>query len=195
MGEDTDAQDTTKEDLQTQFTTVKQLTTKSQVMQWGDLSFTSDVVSEFVGGLTPDAVRTSSNGGLSVSARQLDLYQVFDNYASADTSEDRLSAGEQMLKVVTEQIETEKAYEVFLSIVYQSETQREAARRGKALPNNMQCEMAAHSSFVDYGKFDANSVFAMQFHQYVVNVCADDVVRNIDIASAVARACGATVLA
>merc|ERR1711998_486361 len=38
--EDTDAQDTTKEDLQTQFTTVKALTTKSNVMQWGDLSFT-----------------------------------------------------------------------------------------------------------------------------------------------------------
>merc|ERR1711972_249705 len=58
--EDTDAQDTTKEDLQTQFTTVKALTTKSHVMQWGDLSFTGDYVSEFVGGLTPKTVPQST---------------------------------------------------------------------------------------------------------------------------------------
>merc|ERR1712224_401175 len=51
--EDTDAQDTTKEDLETQFETVK---TKSEVMQWGDLSFTSDFVSEYVGGLAPNTV-------------------------------------------------------------------------------------------------------------------------------------------
>merc|ERR1712100_466932 len=52
--EDTDAQDTTKESLQTQWESVKKLTTKSEVMQWGDLSFTEDFVSEFVGGLTPE---------------------------------------------------------------------------------------------------------------------------------------------
>merc|ERR1712048_654155 len=57
--EDTDSQDTTTEDLQTQFTTVKTLTTKSEVMQWGDLSFTGDKVSEFVGGLTPNTVARS----------------------------------------------------------------------------------------------------------------------------------------
>jgi len=192
--EDTDAQDTTKEDLQTQFTTVKQLTTKSQVMQWGDLSFTSDAVSEFVGGLTPNAIPMSGNGA-SVSARQLELYQVYHNYVSAEASDDRLSAGEQMLVVLTEQLEAEKAYENFLSIVYEVESQRESARRGKALPDNMECEMTAHSAFVDYGKFDANSAFAMQFHQYVVNVCADANVRNVDIAATVARACSATVLA
>merc|ERR1712178_514466 len=54
--EDTDAQDTTKEDLETQFQSVKKLTTKSEVMQWGDVSFTSDFVSEYVGGLTPSTV-------------------------------------------------------------------------------------------------------------------------------------------
>jgi len=193
--EDTDAQDTTQEDLQAQFSTVKTLTTKSAVMQWGDLSFTSDFVSEFVGGLTPDAARTTSNGGFSVSARQLELYQAYHNYLSADSSDNRLSAGEQAMQILTEQLEAEKAYENFLSMVYESETQRQAARQGKALPDNMECEMAAHSSFVEYGKFDANSGFAMQFHQYVVNVCSDERVGNGDIASTVARACGATILA
>jgi len=193
--EDTDLQDTTKEDLQTQFTTVKKLTTKSEVMQWGDLSFTSDPVSEFVGGLTPDSASGPKGEKMSVSARRIELFQVYHNYMTADSSDERLSAGEEMYKVLTEQLEVEKAYENFLSIVYDTETQREAARRGKSLPDNMDCEMAAHTSFSDHGKFDANSAFAMQFHQYVVNVCSDKTVANIDIASTVARACGATILA
>merc|ERR1719379_21033 len=37
--EDSDAQDTTKETLTTQFQSVKTLTDKSEVMQWGDVSF------------------------------------------------------------------------------------------------------------------------------------------------------------
>merc|ERR1711974_6322 len=176
-----------------QFTTVKELTTKSEVMQWGDLSFTSDVVSEFVGGLTPKLVPHMNEEKKSVSARQIELFQVYDNYISADSSDQRLSAGEEMQKVLAEQIAVEKAYENLLSIIYDNETDREAARRGKSSPDNMDCEMAAHTSFADHGKFDANSAFAMQFHQYVVNVCSDESVGNIDISSVVARACGATV--
>merc|ERR1712007_35395 len=71
--EDTDAQDTTKEDLETQFESVKTLTTKSEVMQWGDLTFTGDFVSEYVGGLTPDTVAASSEAKNPVSSRQVDL--------------------------------------------------------------------------------------------------------------------------
>jgi legumain len=193
--EDTDAQDTTKEDLETQFTTVKQLTTKSEVMQWGDLSFTGDFVSEFVGGLTPDAMPQSNEARNSVSARQLDLYQAYHNYVSAESSEERLGANEKLQKVLIEQFEVETAYENFLSDVYPDSDQREAVRQGKAKPDNMECEMAAHTAFVEHGKFDANSGFAMQFHQYVVNVCGDESVANIDIVSVVARACGATILA
>jgi len=190
--EDSDAKDTTKEDLQTQFSTVKQLTTKSQVMQWGDLSFTDHFMSEFIGGLEPKTVRQASEAKTnSVSARQVDMYQAYHNYLSAESSEERLKAGEQMTKVLAEQLEVEKAYENFLAIVYPNEMQRVAARNGRAKPDNMECEMASHTAFVMHGKFDANSGFAMQFHQYAVNVCADETVANIDIASVVAHACGA----
>merc|ERR1719414_1065580 len=47
--EDDDAKDTTKETLQQQFEIVKKLTNKSHVMQWGDLSFKNDDVSNFIG--------------------------------------------------------------------------------------------------------------------------------------------------
>merc|ERR1711981_1261633 len=47
--EDDDAKDTTKETLQQQFQVVKRETNKSKVMQWGDLSFKTDYVSEYIG--------------------------------------------------------------------------------------------------------------------------------------------------
>merc|ERR1711920_811669 len=47
--EDADAVDTTQESLEDQFESVKTATSKSKVMQWGDLSFQSDKVSEYQG--------------------------------------------------------------------------------------------------------------------------------------------------
>merc|ERR1712228_1040656 len=106
------------------------------------------------GGLTPKAVPKLNGEKKSVSARQIELFQVYDNYISADSSEQRLSAGEEMLKVLAEQMEVEKAYENFLAIVYDNQTDRDGARQGKSLPDNMDCEMAAHTAFAEHGKFD-----------------------------------------
>merc|ERR1712032_19019 len=195
--EDTDAQDTTTESLQTQWETVHNLTTKSDVMQWGDLSFTEDLVSEFVGGLTPksELLATASHEG-AVNARQLELFQAHYNYAAAETSQERLAAGQTYYEVLSEQINVESAYEKFLCIMYSDEAQRAAVRSQKVVPENRDCEMSAHTEFVQSGagKFDANSALAMQFHQYVVNVCADESVANMDIVAAVKEACGAAMV-
>lgn len=48
--EDTEANQPATETLQQQFEAVKKQTTKSHVMQWGDVSFVGDVVGDFVGG-------------------------------------------------------------------------------------------------------------------------------------------------
>lgn len=50
--EDTDAADMSTETLDDQFSAVKTKTDKSQVMQWGDLTFTSEVIQDFFGGAT-----------------------------------------------------------------------------------------------------------------------------------------------
>merc|ERR1712019_32622 len=113
--EDTDAQDTTKEDLETQFETVHKLTSKSDVMQWGDLSFTDDVVSNYVGGLTPKTLTKDENAAKSaVNVRQIELFQAHYNYLNAD---DRIAAGMEYYRILSEQLEVEKAYEKFVSIL------------------------------------------------------------------------------
>ena len=47
--EDSESMDLTKETLQTQFEKIKQLTSLSHVMQWGDVSFVSEPASNFIG--------------------------------------------------------------------------------------------------------------------------------------------------
>merc|ERR1711907_250784 len=44
--EDTDAADINMESLQDQYSNVKQLTTKSPVLQWGELDFTNEAIAD-----------------------------------------------------------------------------------------------------------------------------------------------------
>ena len=48
--ENTESINVNKVTLQSQFEVIQKLTTKSHVMQWGDLSFTSDMIGQYVSG-------------------------------------------------------------------------------------------------------------------------------------------------
>merc|ERR1712100_768555 len=69
--EDSDAVDITQEKLSDQFSTVKTKTDKSAVMQWGDLSFQDDKVSEFQGDKSSLAAKEETKPRGAVSARQI----------------------------------------------------------------------------------------------------------------------------
>jgi len=197
--EDSDATDITSETLNKQYDNVKTRTSKSKVMQWGDLSFDSDKVSDYQG--TTDEVQISeagSSGATAWNARQIDLRQAYDRYINAGSSAERLAAGEEMQAVLKDQLEVEAAYERFLEIVYPGDVQKQAsARTSKSPADHKDCELSTRASFVQHGKFNSWTGFAMQFHRYVVNVCADVVQSgtNIDLAQAAKQACaGATVV-
>jgi len=195
--EDSDAVDITQETLNQQFDTVKTATSKSKVMQWGDLSFQTDKVSEYQGadGAFASADLDTAKGAMN--ARQVDLQQAYYNYVNAATGAERLAAGEELQSVISDQIAVETAYENFLHIVYPEDaSKRQAARENKAPANQYECEMAARKSFEENAKFDAFTGFALQFQQQVVNVCADLEASgaNVDVAEAAKQACAGTTL-
>merc|ERR1712216_255551 len=195
--EDSDAVDITHETLKEQFKTVKTATTKSMVMQWGDLSFQTDKVSEYQGSDGAFASANLDTAKGAMNARQVDLQQAYYNYVNAATGADRMAAGEELKSVISDQIAAETAYENFLHIVYPEDaSKRQAARENKAPANQYKCEMAARKSFEENANFDAFSGFAMQFHQQVVNVCADLEASgaNVDVAEAAKQACAGTTL-
>merc|ERR1739845_9533 len=155
--EDSDAVDITSESLSDQFSKVKTATSKSAVMQWGDLTFQDDKVSEFQGADADASVQSKKGGDkLSYSAREVDLKQAYDAYINAAPGAARVAAGDELQAVISEQLAVEQAYENFLHIVYpDSHDKRQAARDDKEEPNQYECEMAARKSFVENGKFDS----------------------------------------
>lgn len=197
--EDSDAVDATSETLDAQFMSVHTRTSKSEVMQWGDLSFKTDMVSDFIGTTGSDAsVVTATPAKNAWSARQIDLKSAYHNYITASTSEKRLAMGAELQAVLKDQMEVEAAYERFLEIVYPTdESKQQDARDLKHPADQKGCELSARQSFIDHGNFDSWTGFSMGFHKYIVNICADMAATgaNIDLAQSAKQAClGSTVV-
>merc|ERR1712107_61393 len=79
------------------------------------------------------------------------------------------------------QLAVDMIHSKFLNLVYPGdEAKQEAMRTDKVKPSLRDCEVRVHNAFVKHGAqhFDANSGFALQFHQIVVNVCADQAQSN-----------------
>merc|ERR1712228_51388 len=94
---------------------------------------------------------------------------------------------------IADQIAAETAYERFLEIVYPNdEEMRTRARVGTARPDHPDCELSTRRAFGRYGNFNSASAFALQFHRYIVNVCADIAKSgaNVDLVEAAKSACG-----
>jgi len=198
--EDSDAEDTTAESLDSQFQLIKTKTARSQVMQWGDVTFTDDKVSEFIGDLNVDLASASTSEDPSksaVNARKVDLDRLYTLYQEATTSAERLQVGQELQQELASQLAVDVIHEAFLDLVFPGdEATKERMRSAKTAPDRMDCEMRVHQAFETYAAphFNANSGFALQYHQIVVNVCEEFYASGVNgpiqqLADAVKTAC------
>jgi legumain len=195
--EDSDAKDITSETLDDQAGVVKTTTDKSKVMQWGDLTFKTDKVSEFQGDQAALGNSSPSKKAGSVSAREVDLKRVYEKYAQATSAKERLAAGEELQKVLTDQLEVEGAFSRFLEELYPGDSEKHhAMRHGTSPANHRDCELATREAFVQHGKFDAYTGFALQFQRVIVEACADqaETGSNRDLVAAAKKACSSAVV-
>jgi len=199
--EDADASDTTKESLEDAFGIIKTATTMSQVTQWGDTTFTDDKVSEFIGNLDLLGASASEDPAKSsVNARQADLERLYSMYVAATTSAERLSIGQELQQELSTQLAVDLIHDKFLALVYPGDdAKQDTMRTDKVKPSLMDCELRVHNAFQTYAAehFNANSGFALQFHQIVVNVCADFAQANgpiLQLEGAVKDACSQGVI-
>ena len=96
--EDTDANNVCSESLDTQFSTVKTRTTKSHVMKYGDMSFTSEVVGNFQGTCDSKATlssflrnlnkKTSDREYASINSRDAKMDYLYNKYMRTNSAED-----------------------------------------------------------------------------------------------------------
>merc|ERR1719198_2820713 len=95
----------TQESLESEYTEVKKLANEQTVEQWGDLSFKTDLVSQFLGDVhSNEAAPTTVH---AISVREIHLKQNYDQYLRASTPEDRLTAGEALQQTVRDQLAAE----------------------------------------------------------------------------------------
>lgn len=89
---------------------------------------------------------------------------------------ERVAAGKKLQAEITSQLAVEQAYTRFIKLAFPGDkAKQQKMMTDRSVPNLPECELAVHRVFREQGRaqFDANSGFALQFHQYVVNVCAD----------------------
>merc|ERR1712113_1308306 len=156
-----------------------------------------DKVSEFQGDKSAEGSNTETKPAGSVSAREVDLKRAYDNYAQATSAKERLAAGEELQQVLTEQLEVEGAFSRFLEILYPGDSEKHhAMRHGTSPANHRDCELATREAFVQNGKFDAYTGFALQFQRIIVEACADQAANgsNRDLVAAAKQACTSSVI-
>merc|ERR1712054_546706 len=96
------------------------MTNKSHVMQWGDLSFTNDTVSQFFGG----------KAGILMSGRrqhkargdqkqpQIGLHRLYLKYDTAESSLERMATAKALEEQIRIQYSAEGVYTLLAEIAY-----------------------------------------------------------------------------
>jgi legumain len=195
--QDIDAQSGSAETLEQQFKKVKRLTNKSHVMQWGDLSFSSDSIDSFRGPTKLNSLflpRTTVDPlETALSAREVDLFRLYDAYSSTNSSTTRLQRAMRLQVELQAQAAVERVHLQIVADAYPGDVgKQQQVRRYYAKPNFPECELEAHTAIREHcaDQFDANSGFALQFHQLVVNICEDIAMGlNFDLKGSAAQAC------
>jgi len=155
--EDSDAQDLTRESLQQQYQTVKTKTDKSHVMQYGDLSFLSEPVSNFIGSQKKSVSIESNAAGSTVSSRDAKLMYLVTRHS-------RLMSGETQDELNAEILSRRLYDDLF------TEIQTIVGKPAKASTTDFDCykdmidsleEVCGHTS--DYG---------LKYFRHLYDICA-----------------------
>merc|ERR1712083_107086 len=171
-----------KETLADQFAEVKKTTTKSHVMQYGTMSFTSDPIGDFMGDVSNNVTSTKATPkreSVNVRSRDIPLHLAYYNYIRADKSD--FEARQQLANNLIAEIENrKKADEMFrqLAIKVFSEEKffQESNIRGPCLCCDEVNEViATHcGGYTDY---------SLQYSRVVANLCevstSDVIIREL----------------
>jgi len=195
--EDADGRDVTQYTLQEEFSTIAARVTKSEVMQWGDVSFVGDKVSNFLGangygnGTIPEVTRTKDANTWKTKDQEMKM--LLRRYQHAKTGEERLRIAAELQKELDSQVAVEQVHRKIAAIAYPGDTKaQKRLRRRQEKPGSKSCELGGHRALKRHcsGKFDAESGFALWFHQVIVNLCHDiDQGLKMDLKESIEIAC------
>jgi legumain len=160
------------ESLQTQFTLVKQLTNLSHVMQYGDLTWTSEPIGNYLGKNTPFVPKVSKTTGSNSNVKSADIpmHLAYYKYLRTESSdfEKRQALGRDLQAHLNRRMAVDQLFLDFST----------AAGNADAFTLNAQmpvvcdercCEKLQNVYAKQCGGWDD---YSLQYHRVVVNVCA-----------------------
>jgi legumain len=179
--QDADAANVSQETLQQQFENVKKTTSKSHVMQYGDLTFTAETIGEFEG---EKQSQHASSTLYYESQHHWETRDVKLQYLM--TKYQRVPSWETAEELMEEIVDREYAREVFETFAELASPYPDHLLRAQFPPTDFECLKSSMQSHEQYcGRM---SDYALKFVQVLVNACESGVSMD-EIDSKLAEAC------
>jgi len=161
-----------QETLAEQFTIIKKDTTKSHVMQYGDLDFTSDPIGDFMGDKTNLSMSRKSldseipTDSGAVASRDIPIHLAYYNYILEDGDiASRQKRAEELINQIRIRQEADALF-YHLATAVDSE---KSFFRTRSLPINFSCTDTVHAAVEELcGGYND---YSLQYSRVVVNLC------------------------
>jgi legumain len=161
------------ETLQQQFTIVKQLTTQSHVMQYGDLTWTSEPIGNYLGGnqsktFVPKVTKDSGSSS-NVKSADIPMHLAYYKYLRADASdfEGRQALAKELLQQLNRRTAVDQLFKDF-AVAAGTEDSFFLKAKIPVTCDGRCCEKLQDVYAKKCGGWDD---YSLQYHRVVVNVC------------------------
>jgi legumain len=157
------------ETLADQFTIVKAATSKSHVMQYGTLSFTSDPIGDYMGDVSNNGTieSTPRKPSVNVDSRDIPLHLAYYNYIRADKSD---FAGRQTLAAaLVAEVQHRQTTDMLFHKLAQEVATEEKFFAAANVKGECLCCDEVHQAVAD--KCGGYSDYSLQYSRVVVNLC------------------------
>jgi len=162
------------ETLQAQFVAVKQLTTMSHVMQYGDLTWTSEPIGNYLGGnaskkaFVPQVTKTTSSS--NVKSSDIPMHLAYYKYLRAESTD--FEGRQALAKELQQHLARRQAVDQLFMNLAQAAGNKDAFVLKAKTPvvcDGRCCDKIDNAYAKNCGGWDD---YSLQYHRVVVNVCA-----------------------
>jgi legumain len=175
------------ETLAQQFTIVKQLTTQSHVMQYGDTTWTSEPIGNYLGGNKTFVPVVTKNEGSSsnVKSQDIPMHLAYYKYLRADATdyEGRAALAKELQMHLNRRVAVDQ---IFLNLATAAGNQDSFVLKAKTpvVCDGRCCEKLSEVYTQQCGGWDD---YSLQYHRVIVNVCADIEQQPVEAGKLVAK--------
>jgi len=172
------------ESLEKQYMLIKTKTSKSHVMQYGDMNFTSEAIGDFMGNLSDtnnvNVKNTPSRPSVNVDSRDIPLHLAYYNYVRAEKS-DFVARQERAAALIKEIRSRQKIDYLFHDLVKKVSQSSKMFFAAAKMPSKCPCCDKVHEAMYRYcGGYND---YSLQYSRVVVNLCSaaspDNIIRHL----------------